>query len=196
MPGIYKIGITTRDDVKERMKELFKTSVPVPFECEYACRVKDCKKTESAIHYAFDPERINPQREFFKTDPSRVISILKLLEIEDITGTINEKYQGDYSKIDLESSNKLKKARRPPLNFKEMGIQIGEKLDFNDEENPVSVEVISDKMVKYKDQEYSLTKLTQELLELDYAIQPTKRWSYNGKNLNNIYNETYVNEDF
>ena len=84
MPGIYKIGITTRDDVSNRLREFFTTSVPVPFECEYACRVDDCKKVEAALHYAFDPERINPQREFFKTDPDRVISILKLLEKEDI----------------------------------------------------------------------------------------------------------------
>ncbi|WP_192815192.1 GIY-YIG nuclease family protein, partial [Treponema pedis] len=39
MPGIYKIGITSRNDIKHRLKELYTTSVPVPFECEYACRV-------------------------------------------------------------------------------------------------------------------------------------------------------------
>src|SRR5574344_962788 len=89
MPGLVKIGMTNRESVDARLKELFNTSVPVPFECEYACKVDDCKKVEAALHYAFDPERINPQREFFKTDPDRVISILKLLEKEDITNKIN-----------------------------------------------------------------------------------------------------------
>jgi bifunctional DNA-binding transcriptional regulator/antitoxin component of YhaV-PrlF toxin-antitoxin module len=191
MPGIYKIGITTRNDIKSRIRELYTTSVPVPFECEYACKVEDCKKVESAIHYAFDPERINPQREFFRTDPDRVIAILKLLEKEDITKIINNDVNKDIDKIDLEASNKLKKSRRPPLNFKEMGIAIGDELEFLDEDHHIIVKVKSEKTVEFEGKEYSLTKLTQELLQLDYAIQPTKKWAYKGKNLSDIYNEIY-----
>ena len=33
MPGLVKIGMTTRDSVDTRMKELYSTGVPVPFEC-------------------------------------------------------------------------------------------------------------------------------------------------------------------
>ena len=168
MPGIYKIGITSRNDIKHRLKELYTTSVPVPFECEYAGRVDDCKKVESALHYAFDPERINPQREFFKTDPERVID-----------------------SVDIEAGKKLKKARRPPLDFLEMGINIGDEIEFLDEDNPIRVKIKSNKTVEYNNIEYSLTKLTQELLQLDYAIQPTRKWAYDGKNLSDIYNETY-----
>lgn len=191
MPGIYKIGITMRDDIQSRLRELFTTSVPVPFECEYACRVSDCKKVESAIHFAFDPERVNPQREFFKTDPERVIAILKLVEIENITSLIVLKAKNEFDKIDMESGEKLKKSRRPPLNFREMGISIGEELEFVDSDGQIKAIINSDKTVKYNDLEYSLTKLTQELLHLDYAIQPTKRWMYKGVNLNTIYNKTY-----
>ena len=191
MPGIYKIGITSRDDVSNRLRELFTTSVPVPFECEYACRVDDCKKVESALHYAFDPERINPQREFFKTDPDRVISILKLLEKEDITNQINNSESKNINKIDLESAQKLKKTRRPPLDFILMGMNIGDELHYLDEDNNVTVKIKTNKTVEYNDTEYSLTKLTQELLNLDYAIQPTRKWSFNGKSLHEIYNDTY-----
>ena len=32
MPGLVKIGMTTRLDIDTRMKELYSTGVPVPFE--------------------------------------------------------------------------------------------------------------------------------------------------------------------
>jgi len=195
MPGIYKIGITTRNDIQNRLRELFTTSLPVPFECEYACKVDDCKKVESAIHFAFDPDRINPQREFFKTDPERVIAILKLVETENITNTIEQKTDGKINAIDIESGEKLKKIRRPPLDFIEMGIGSGEELVFVDGDGEIKVQVMSNKKVLYNSVEYSLTSLTQKLLNLDYAIQPTKWWMYKGKNLNTIYNETYPIED-
>lgn len=42
MPGLVKIGKTTRNDLSSRMSELFSTGVPVPFDCVYACEVDDC----------------------------------------------------------------------------------------------------------------------------------------------------------
>jgi len=53
MPGIIKIGLTTRDKIDSRLRELFKTNVPVPIKCEFACKIDDCKKVENALHLAF-----------------------------------------------------------------------------------------------------------------------------------------------
>ena len=39
MPGLVKIGMTTQEDIDKRMKELYTTGVPVPFECKFACKV-------------------------------------------------------------------------------------------------------------------------------------------------------------
>ena len=39
MPGLVKIGKTSRKEVQQRLIELYLTDVPVPFECEYAARV-------------------------------------------------------------------------------------------------------------------------------------------------------------
>ena len=41
MPGLVKIGKTTQLEVEERMKQLYGTGVPVPFDCSFACQVKD-----------------------------------------------------------------------------------------------------------------------------------------------------------
>ena len=68
MPGLVKIGMTTQEDIDKRMRELYTTGVPVPFECQFACKVnnKDCAKIEKALHTAFDPQRVNKNREFFR----------------------------------------------------------------------------------------------------------------------------------
>lgn len=67
MPGLVKIGMTAKEDIDKRMKELYTTGVPVPFECQFACKVKksDCVKIEKALHTAFEPQRINANREWF-----------------------------------------------------------------------------------------------------------------------------------
>ena len=54
MPGLVKIGMTTQKEIDQRMKELYTTGVPVPFECKFACKVKksDCLKIEKALHKA------------------------------------------------------------------------------------------------------------------------------------------------
>ena len=52
IPGLVKIGMTTRDNVEARMKELYGTGVPAPFERQYACKVavSDCATIEKALH--------------------------------------------------------------------------------------------------------------------------------------------------
>ena len=73
MPGLIKIGKTMQQEIENRMKQLYGTGVPVPFDCAFACQVKDVTEVEKALHFAFGNTRINPNREFFKIEPERVI---------------------------------------------------------------------------------------------------------------------------
>ncbi|MCB9262354.1 MAG: GIY-YIG nuclease family protein [Flavobacteriales bacterium] len=77
MPNLVKIGLTKRSEVTQRMSELYSTGVPIPFECCYACRVTDVSKVEKAIHLAFNPNRVNPSREFLNIEPYQAMSILE-----------------------------------------------------------------------------------------------------------------------
>ena len=79
MPGLIKIGLTKRDGLEARLNELYSTGVPLPFTCEYACRVKDCKAVENALHTAFTKDRINPAREFFRTSVITFASPISLI---------------------------------------------------------------------------------------------------------------------
>jgi hypothetical protein len=192
MPDLVKIGKTNRDSIDKRLKELFTTSVPVPFECEYACEVEDSIKVENALHIAFGPYKINPKREFFKIETEQAIVILKVMSKKDITSNVQKEVNKSYSKSDKEAGERLKIQRRPPLDFYQMGINNGEKLEYLQDD--INVTVVGKKKVNLNGKEVSLTAATRELMGIDFNIQPTQYWMYKGRNLRDIYNDTYTFE--
>lgn len=196
MPGLVKIGMTTRESIDTRMNELYSTGVPVPFDCEYACEVKasDCAKIEKALHKAFKPNRINDNREFFSIKPEQATAILELFDRKDITTEVTAEIENDLTADDKVASEKIKSTRRPPLNYKEMGIEIGSKLLFA-KDSTVEVVVSGNKRVTYQGEEMSLTVVTKQLLGITHAPQPTSYWTFEGKNLRDVYDETYALEE-
>ena len=195
MPGLVKIGMTTRCEIDSRLKELYTTGVPVPFDVEYACEVDacDCAKIEKALHKAFEPQRINANREFFQINKDQAIAILELFNKKDVTSEVSDEMNNDLDAGDKASLIKASK-HRPPLNFSLMGIPVGSILEYI--ANPsITVTVIADKKVDYEGEEMSLTAVTVRLLNSKYGVQPTPRWSYNGKNLQDIYDETFPFDD-
>ena len=196
MPGLVKIGMTSRLDIDARMKELYSTGVPVPFECAYACEVKssDCVKIEKALHKAFDPNRINANREFFSINPAQAIAILELFNRIDVTEEVTAEIENDLIPEDKVAGEKIKLARRPPMNYREMGLHSGVKLKFV-KDSSVEVVISGDKKVSYNGETFSLTAVTKRLLGITHALQPTSYWEYEGKNLRDIYDETYAIED-
>lgn len=77
MPGLVKIGMTTRTPA-ERVRELGSaTGVPTPFVVAYEIFVEDCHRAERRIHEILDPFRVSENREFFRiTAPEAVNAML------------------------------------------------------------------------------------------------------------------------
>ena len=187
MPNMVKIGKTTRD-VELRLADLYSTGVPLPFECEYAAKVKDVDKTEKAFHTAFEPSRVNPKREFFNINPEQAIAVLSLMAIEDVTPSV----QDEAKKIDVEatvSAEKFKKKRRPNQNFFEMGLKEGDVLKFG--RNDEFCTILNARQVSYGGESWFLSNLTNKFLDRTGPMHGAPYWYYNGKNLQDIYNETY-----
>lgn len=81
-------------------------------------------------------------------------------------------------------------SRRPNLNFKEMGIEIGATLQFT--QSDATVTVASERKVILNGEETSLTNATRTLLNNGtYNVAPAPYWTHNGRNLRELYNETY-----
>ena len=196
MPGLVKIGMTTREDMDARMKELYSTGVPVPFECQFACKVKksDCAKIEKALHTAFNPQRVNANREFFRIQVEQAKAILELFHHEDVTKDVTDEIDNDLTDDDKVATEKAK-TRRPALNFYEMGMQKGDRLLWKDDPS-ISVVVTSERKVVYKNEEWSLSALSAQLKGYKLKhIQPGKNWIYKDRSLDDIYNETYPLEE-
>ncbi|HXB06387.1 MAG TPA: GIY-YIG nuclease family protein [Puia sp.] len=191
-PNMIKIGMTNNEDVKLRMAQIYSTGVPLPFECVYAARVINPERVENALHTAFGPDRVNPKREFFEIDSAQAISIIKLMEIEDVTPRVaREKEEVD--EVDREAGEAYAKKKRPRFNFAEMNIPVGSELVSVANGEPVTV--ISDRTVNFRGQETSLTNATQIILDNGYRVAPGPYWTFNGRKLRDIYNETYQPED-
>lgn len=189
MPGLVKIGKTTNSEIEVRMRQLYGTGVPVPFDCAFACQVKDAHEVERALHFAFGNTRVNPNREFFKIESDRVISVLKLLKVDDITAQFENQLEAEIEEVDKQSSQQLKDIKRPRMDFYELGISNGSILVSKD--GRLQVKVVEAKKVDLEGNVCSLTEATRKLLSLaeGYQIQPSPYWTFNGKTVKEIYEE-------
>lgn len=196
MPGLVKIGMTTQEDVDKRMKELYTTGVPVPFECQFACKVnnKDCAKIEKALHTAFDPQRVNKNREFFKINVEQARAILELFHHTDVTEEVSDDIQNDLTEDDKAASVKAQ-LHRPSLNFYEMGMHEGDVLKWR-EDPTIFVTVASERKICYNGEITSISSLSAQLKGYKSKhIAPGAYWLYNDKLLSDIYDETYPFEE-
>lgn len=194
MPGLVKIGKTSRKDMAVRLRELYTTGVPLPFECRYACRVKlsHMDELEKALHQAFAPNRVNQSREFFRVDVDQVLPILKLMthmNEGDATAEVSAEIQHELGAEDADALVR-QRARRPPLDYFAMGMKVGDELAFLADLS-VRVTVAGAKKVEYQGIVQSLTAITKRLLNKDHDVQPTPYWTFNGDNLANIYDRTF-----
>ena len=191
MPGLVKIGKTTRDDLQARMRELYTTGVPLPFDCAIAIEVENKgNELEKALHVAFEPHRLNRSREFFTAKSSQVEALLNIWpNARDVTPEIERDLDKDLSSEEKEDVRKYKR-RRPNLNFRVMGIPDGSELVSTNGAHEKAV-VIGEKKVSFRDEEMSLTVATNMVFELDYSVNPCPHWTFEGRNLSDIYNETF-----
>ena len=188
MPGLVKIGKTSRDSPQVRMAELYSTGVPVPFDCVKAKRVDDEGAIEQALHTAFRPYQINSQREFFQIDSIQAEVLLDQFPGDDVTPQVN----AENNAIDSESQMAAEqlRARRPNLNFEEIHIPIGAKLSYV--ESDETAEVVDAKNVLFRENTMSLTEATRLARNIEYSIRPTPYWRYDGELLLDIYNRIYI----
>ena len=179
IPDIVKIGMTT--DLTTRMRSLYNSSVPVPFECYFACTVKNMSFVEKQLHDGFDDFRVNPKREFFRIDPERVVSILKMVMIEDVTP--KEDIVDD--EIDQRSLDKEKKVRGR-FNFDMINVPVGSILTFV--KDPTITSVVIDKhKIEFEDEIHSLSSSTLKIVHrMGYTwkqVSGPTYWMYEGETL-------------
>jgi hypothetical protein len=77
--GYVRVKIGKTDNIPRRLKELFTTSLPEPFEVYRALVVPNMDKMEIHIHKVLSQYRVNPKREFFDILLITIDSLFDLL---------------------------------------------------------------------------------------------------------------------
>ncbi len=155
MPEYAKIGFT-HGNIRERLKQLDRTGVPLPFEVYYAAIVEDAEKEEKWLHSIFADRRTRDNREFFKMNPEYAALALKRVGIREIKID---------SKLTPEQEREVDKAkeRRSRFHFEKYGIPIGSRLTFTRDSSIIADVVESDK-IKISGKINSLSGFAMELL--------------------------------
>ena len=183
MPGYIKIGRTSTS-VQQRMRELDKTSTPLPFQCYYAARVEDDQKLERTLHAAFGDHRVRSSREFFRLDPYKARVVIELLALEDLTP------KEDIFE-DTESEAAVQKATRVSgrYNFSENGIPVGSILEYVSDRSSLAT-VNDDNNVMFLGQVMSPSKAAvlanAQRGGTATAISGPISWLHDGETLANI----------
>lgn len=192
MPGYIKIGRTSTS-VEQRMRELDKTSTPLPFQCYYAARVDDDQKLERALHAAFGDHRVRSSREFFRLDPYKARVVIELLALEDITPRGN-------TFDDAESEAAVQKATKTTgrYSFIENGIPVGSILEYVSDRS-VTCAVSDDNNVIFESQTVSPSKAAvlanSQRGGTATAISGTISWLFEGQTLASIREDLILGEE-
>jgi len=176
MPGYIKIGKTI--DLPNRVKDLSRaTGVPLPFEVFYAAEVENVDFAERQIHEAFGRTRVAPNREFFTETPERVVAILKLIQIREVTpreDLVEE--EGDRQAL-----AKVKRYKKR-FDFVRYEIPVGATLTFT-RDNTITCIVVNEGNVEFSGEIMSLSKAAQKALGVPYPVQGPIFWEYQEKTL-------------
>jgi len=149
MPGLVKIGKTSNLDA--RMRSLFSSSVPLPFRCVYAKKVKNYSDVENKLHGGLKSVRENLNREFFRIAEDEVINFLEMVPREDVTPK-EDHFEDKEDQVAFEKATRIGQR----FNFEMVGIKPGSILKFVRDES-ITCTVSSKNKVMFDGKEHSLS---------------------------------------
>ena len=189
---VCKIGFTagsTIPDLEKRLGQLYSTSLPEKFICNYAVIVED-KKVERLLHNIFADYRINEGREFFTCGLNLVKNALllsgaKFLVNQDQDDQIAEVQ--DSGQIEVQETKEERQKNQ--YTFQQLGIEVGSELVYTRNQN-IKCTTTDGRKVIFDGEEYSLSGLTKKLLETEGKYGGVNGWMYftfNGETLYDIW---------
>lgn len=193
---IVKIGRTSPSTpyaLKNRMSQLFKTGVVLPFDLEYAKAVDECDKVEANLHRIFANARVNPNREFFRVDVDAVVAALDPYNGEEVTLNGDE-LSDKITKVDIDARNQLEAVvhRRGWFSFNSVGIPVGAEL-VSTLDSSITAKVVSDTLIEYDEMHMSIGKAASEIRHKltgdSRPVSGSAKWKYKGKILRLIKEE-------
>ena len=176
LDGWVKIGMTERNDIDRRLKELnTPTNLPLSYRCYATYEVEQPLEVEKRIHSIID--RIDDtlhareqlengrirEREFFKISPETAYGIFKDIAVLR-NDTDNLKLYRPTQEQSQEEEIAETRTKRSNNSFKLLNIDVGEEIYFLHDESIVARVVNDRNKIEYENEVYSVTALAQKLL--------------------------------
>ena len=196
MPGLVKIGNTKEaETIEQRLRDLDKTGVPVPFECIAAWEFENYDIVEKALHRAFDAHRVRKSREFFRISPDSVIVLLETFGEKDVTPGDDIVAVDEKNAEDDRASLKAARSRREKFRFRMAGIETGATLT-SIWDNEVTCTVEDGDRVSLNGETLSLSAAAVLVIndkgKTWKSASGPDSWKYNGKTLTELRDELYL----
>lgn len=207
LDGWVKIGMTERNDIEHRLKELnTPTNIPLSYRCYAIYEVENPSEVEKRIHSIIDrvDESLHArdqlengrirEREFFKISPETAYGIFK--DIAAIKG--NPECLKLYTPT-LQQTQEQElaegKTKRSNNSFKLLNIAVGEKITFLYDDSIIA-KVFDDKnQVEFESVQYSVTGLAKKILvekfgwSKDLSVNGWRFFTQNSIVLNDLRDE-------
>jgi len=186
-----KIGKCARE-VDLRIKELYTTALPLPFEVYATLYTKKFNEVEKIVHQSIDrisSLRIRKNREFFNISPEKAYEILADLSTL-LDDSKLELYGDNIDRKIVKQGEKRRVSER--FDFFTAGLKIGDKITFVDDDTIIAT-VIDERRVKYNDIEYYLSALARDIYEskgkctASGSYQGPAYFKFNNKTLNELF---------
>jgi hypothetical protein len=171
-----KIGKSSRmPDI--RSKELFNTSIPLPFEIYATLETEKYSQAEKMIHKSIDrltDLRINKQREFFNISPDVAYDIL--MDVSTLLDDAEVKLYGDNVNV-KEDTTYGTRTRGVVFNFYNRGLKDGDVIQFVNDSSYQAI-VANGRQVLFENELWYLSPLVRELFSRSNLV--TNSGAYQG----------------
>lgn len=173
MPGYIKIGRTNKS-LEQRMKQLDKTGIPLPFRCHFAVRIDNYEENEAKAHKIYAGNRVRSNREFFRVAPEDAAALLEVFAQGfngEIITTDNTMFGEDGIVNDDDVTTNNSKKGKKQYDFASVGIKPGAILEFTRPLKDGTVlkckvnDATHKKKVSFNGVDYSLSELTRKIMK-------------------------------
>jgi len=199
LDGWIKIGMTSKNDIAQRLKQLNDSeAVPLDFRVYALLYCDDAHKTEGLIHRLFDA--INPEihaierrangrvrkKEFFQIAPEKAYEVMETVvalapDSYKLVKQEATKEEKDIEEIVKEVAHRETRSRST---FKMVGIPVGTELEYIRDPQIKCVVIDEGNTVEYDGKPYSLSTLSWELQgRPNYGINGWYEFTYQGERL-------------
>ncbi|MCL2408933.1 MAG: GIY-YIG nuclease family protein [Oscillospiraceae bacterium] len=205
LDGWVKIGMSERNDVQERLRELNSPpNIPLSFRAYAVYEVDNPREVEQSIHTLIDlvddslharetmaNGRIR-EREFFQISEHKAYLIFEqVAKLRKDSEFLKRTLQTEEDAIEEEIAERTS-SKRSKLTFELLDISIGTELSFLYDDNVECKTVNNVNRVEYDGKEYSISGLAAKLLRAKFGwsktttVQGGKYFLLNGKTLTDL----------